>query len=81
VDNLRIGEAPTPSPGATEALIKVHYAGLRWGDIMARNGLPSRARETLFILGQEASDVVEAVDGKVGLLEPGMRVATFPFGG
>src|ERR1019366_2983840 len=43
-ENLRIGDAPKPQPGPKDVLVKVEYAGLRWGDVMQRNGLPSRAR-------------------------------------
>jgi NADPH2:quinone reductase len=80
-DNIRLGEAPIPVPGAGEVLIKVHYAGLRWGDIMQRNGLPTRGRSTPYILGQEASGVIEATGSAVTSLKPGMRVVAFPLDG
>ena len=60
-ENLVLSEVPRPEPAAGEVLVKVRYAGLRWGDIMQRNGFPSRARKPPFIAGQEASGVVEAV--------------------
>jgi NADPH2:quinone reductase len=81
VDNFRVGDAPKPTPGNGEILIKVHYAGLRWGDIMQRNGLPSRMRAVPYVPGQEASGVIEAVGAGVTSLKPGMRVAAFPLNG
>jgi NADPH2:quinone reductase len=81
VEHFRVGDAPKPSPGVGEVLIKVHYAGLRWGDIMQRNGLPRRMRTPPYIPGQEASGIVEAVGGGVTKLQPGMRVAAFPLDG
>lgn len=81
VDHFRIGEAPKPSPGAGEVLIKVHYAGLRWGDIMQRNGLPRRMRTPPYVPGQEASGVVEAIGTGVTNVKAGQRVAAFPLDG
>ena len=62
-------------------LVKVAYAGLRWGDVMARNGLPSRARPTPFIGGQEATGVIEAVGPEVRGWSVGERVMATPTGG
>ena len=81
VDNIRVGEAPKPMPSAGEVLVKVHYAGLRWGDIMQRNGLPTRGRKTPYVLGQEASGVIESVGSGVTALKPGTRVTAFPLDG
>lgn len=81
VDNFRMGDAPKPTPAAGEVLIKVHYAGLRWGDIMQRNGLPSRMRVPPYVPGQEAAGVIESVGDGVTKLKPRMRVAAFPLNG
>jgi NADPH2:quinone reductase len=81
VENLRLGEAPKPRPRPNEVLVKVEYAGLRWGDVMARNGLPSRERPTPFIGGQEATGVIESVGAEVQGWKPGMRVMAMPMGG
>ena len=81
VENLRYGEAPKPDIKANEALVKIEYAGLRWGDVMARNGLPSRERPTPFIGGQEATGVIEAIGADVKKYKPGMRVMATPNGG
>jgi len=81
VENLRVGEADAPRPAANEVLVKVDYAGLRWGDVMARNGLPSRARPTPFIGGQEASGVIAEVGPEVRGWSVGDRVMAMPAGG
>jgi NADPH2:quinone reductase len=62
-------------------LVKVAYGGLRWGDIMQRGGIPSRARKTPFVAGQEASGVIEAVGPDVKGYQEGARVMAMPFGG
>ena len=80
-EHLRIGQAPVPEPGPNEVLVKIAFAGLRWGDVMARNGLPSRARPTPFIGGQEASGVIAAVGIKVQGWSEGERVMAMPNGG
>lgn len=80
-DQLRIGDVPRPEPKPSEVLIKVAYGGLRWGDIMQRNGFPTRARPTPFVAGQEASGVVEAVGSDVRSCKPGMRVVALPMNG
>jgi len=77
-ENLRIGDAPRPGLGPKDVLVKVEYAGLRWGDVMQRNGLPSRARPTPFVGGQEAAGVIEAVGPEVRGWERGMRVMATP---
>ena len=81
VEHLRLGEAPVPEPAANEVLVKIAYAGLRWGDVMARNGLPSRARPTPFIGGQEASGTIAAVGAEVKGWKEGDRVMAMPNGG
>jgi NADPH2:quinone reductase len=81
VENLRYGEAEMPVPKANEVLVKIEYAGLRWGDVMARNGLPSRERPTPFIGGQEATGTIIEVGPEVKKWRKGMRVMATPSGG
>jgi NADPH:quinone reductase len=81
VENLRFDDAPLPEPRSNEVLVKVEYAGLRWGDVMQRNGQPSRERPTPFIGGQEATGVIEAVGPEVRKWQPGMRVMATSAGG
>ena len=77
-ENLKMRDAPKPQIRPKEVLVKVAYAGLRWGDVMQRNGLPSRARPTPFIAGQEAAGVIEAVGPEVRGWEVGQRVMATP---
>jgi NADPH2:quinone reductase len=81
VENLSPGEVDKPAAASGEVLVKVAFAGLRWGDIMQRNGLPSRARPTPFIAGQEASGVVESVGEGVTDFAVGQRVIALPMQG
>jgi NADPH:quinone reductase len=80
-DNIVLGDVPRPEPSQGEVLIKVAYGGLRWGDIMQRGGIPTRARPTPFVAGQEASGVIEALGPGVTGYEPGARVMGMPIGG
>jgi NADPH2:quinone reductase len=80
-DHFEIVDIPKPVPAPDEVLIKVQYAGLRWGDIMARNGIPLRNKIPPFVPGQEAAGVVEAVGSNVTRLKPGMRVVASTLGG
>ncbi len=73
-DVLKRSDAePKPVPGAGQALIKIHAAGVNFVDIYQRRGLyPVKLP---FIPGLEASGVVEAVGDRVSGLRPGDRVA------
>jgi NADPH:quinone reductase-like Zn-dependent oxidoreductase len=65
VENFQLGDAPIPKAGPDDVLVKVQFAGLRWGDIMARNGRPLRRHTSPFIAGQEAAGVIEEVGANV----------------
>lgn len=80
-DQLVMAEVPRPVPAADEVLVKVAYAGLRWGDVMQCNGFPSRMRATPFVAGQEAAGVVEAIGSAVRDIEPGARVVALTMHG
>lgn len=83
VDNFRMADIPVPKPGANQVLVKVAYAGLRWGDIMARHGDPVRRFTPPFewVPGQEITGTIEAVGEGVATLQPGQRVFGAPQGG
>jgi NADPH:quinone reductase len=81
VENLVVGDRPVPEPGPREVLVEVAFGGLRWGDIMQRNGFPSRARPTPFVAGQEAAGTVTAVGAEVRHVAVGDRVVALPNGG
>lgn len=80
-ENFRIVDLPKPTAGPGEVLIKVEYAGLRWGDIMGRNGIPGRFATPPFTPGQEAVGVVAELGEGVDALKVGDRVVAQPPGG
>jgi NADPH2:quinone reductase len=65
--------APMPKPGAGEALVKIHVAGVNFVDIYHRRG--TYPLKLPFIPGLEAAGVVEAIGEKVSEVRPGDRVA------
>ncbi len=64
---------PAPKPGAGEALVKIHAAGVNFVDIYQRRG--TYPLKLPFIPGLEAAGVVEAIGEKVSGFQPGDRVA------
>lgn len=74
VENLGVGDAEKPSLRPNEVMVEAEFGGLRWGDVMSRNGLPSRARPTPFVAGQEASGVIVEVGPEVRDWRIGQRV-------
>jgi NADPH2:quinone reductase len=83
VDNFRVVEIPKPSPASGEVLVKVAFAGLRWGDIMGRHGDPVRRFTPPFewVPGQEITGRIEAIGEGVTGLAVGQRVFGAPQGG
>ena len=61
VDNLHLIDAAEPHAGPGELRIKVAYAGLRWGDIMQRNGRPAKDVAAPFIAGQEVTGHIDQI--------------------
>lgn len=81
VENLVLDEVPEPDVGPRQVRVDVHFGGVRWGDVMQRNGFPSRARPTPFVAGQEAAGIVVEVGAEVRDIAPGDRVVVLPNGG
>ena len=70
---LEAVDAPTPSPGPGQVLVRHKAIGLNFIDTYQRSGLyPMRYPA---VLGQEAAGVVEAVGEGVSRFKPGDRVA------
>ncbi|WP_340646042.1 zinc-binding dehydrogenase [Phenylobacterium sp.] len=80
-ENFQIVDLPKPSPRAGEVLIEVAFAGLRWGDIMGRKGIPVRTQTGAFVPGMEAVGVVAELGEGVSHLTVGDRVVAQPQGG
>jgi NADPH2:quinone reductase len=73
-DVLKLTETGSvPKPGADEALVKIHAAGVNFVDIYHRRG--TYPLKLPFIPGLEAAGVVEAIGEKVSGVRPGDRVA------
>jgi zinc-binding alcohol dehydrogenase/oxidoreductase len=75
-DVLRYEDAPDPSPGPGEVLIRLRAASLNHLDLWVRKGLPSVPKPR--ILGADGAGFVEAVGEGVDGLEPGQRVVLNP---
>jgi NADPH:quinone reductase len=81
IDKLRLGELPDPAPGAGQALVRVHDAGVGLWDVgFLAGSFPGVA--VPFVPGQEVAGVVEAVGDGAGV-QPGERVyaSLFPTAG
>src|SRR3954463_11367673 len=79
---LAVREAPDPpvTPGAVR--IRVHYAGINFSDLLARQGLYPDAPKPPCVIGYEVAGIVDAVADGVGTPRVGERViAMTPFGG
>jgi NADPH2:quinone reductase len=74
-EELQLHELPQPKPGAGEALVRVHAAGVNYADIYFRNGTLARPIPFPFTLGLEGAGEIEAVGEGVSELKRGDRVA------
>jgi len=72
-ENMELVEAPTPTPGPKQALVKIAASGVNFIDVYFRTGL-YKADHPL-TLGNEAAGTVEAVGADVTEVTPGDRVA------
>jgi NADPH:quinone reductase len=74
-NELQLEELPQPKPGAGEALVAVHTAGVNYADIYFRSGAARMPIPFPFTPGIEAAGVIEAVGQDVSDVKPGDRVA------
>jgi NADPH2:quinone reductase len=70
---LRVDEVPDPVPGAGEVLLRVHAAGVNFGDVVRRSGRSSSKFSLPAILGSEAAGVIAAVGTGVNPALRGLR--------
>jgi NADPH2:quinone reductase len=70
---MKLVDAPVPTPGAGQALVKVAASGVNFIDVYFRIGLYKA--ELPFTPGNEAAGTVEAVGEGVTDVKPGDRVA------
>jgi zinc-binding alcohol dehydrogenase/oxidoreductase len=73
---LRYEDAPDPTPGPSEVVVRLVAASLNHLDVWTRMGLPSVPKPR--ILGADGAGRVEAVGAGVGGLRPGDEVVLNP---
>ena len=78
-EELKLTEAPVPSPGPGEALIRIAASGVNFIDVYFRMGLYKA--ELPFTPGNESAGTVESVGEGVTVVKPGDRVAYAMFRG
>ncbi|MEZ4390061.1 MAG: medium chain dehydrogenase/reductase family protein [Polyangiales bacterium] len=71
---LSVREVPDPSPAAGEVRVRVHFAGLNFSDVMARQGMYPDAPPPPCTVGYECSGVIDAVGEGVDASRVGERV-------
>ena len=68
-EKLAVSDVNVPRPGIGEVLVKIRFAGINYAEILSRKGLYGWAPERPYILGMEASGVIEelgeGVDGSL----------------
>src|SRR5271170_4214296 len=76
-NNLRVTEAPEPTPGPGEALIDVAYCGCNFADTMIANGTYPHPKGYPIVGGLEVSGRIAALGPGVTSVSVGDRVAAF----
>jgi NADPH2:quinone reductase len=72
-EKMKLVDAPMPTPGPKDALVKIAFSGVNFLDVYFRTGLYKS--ETPIALGSEASGTVERVGSDVTEVARGDRVA------
>jgi NADPH2:quinone reductase len=72
-EQMKVVDAPDPSPGPKEAVVRVAFSGVNFIDVYFRTGLYKA--DLPVVLGSEASGTVEQVGSNVTEVAPGDRVA------
>ncbi|HJY53771.1 MAG TPA: NADPH:quinone reductase [Candidatus Udaeobacter sp.] len=73
---LRLEEAPTPQPGPSEVLVRVHAIGVNPVETYIRAGTYARLPELPYAPGNDGAGVVEQVGADVTEFKAGDRVYT-----
>jgi NADPH2:quinone reductase len=74
-ETLQLHDAPKPTPGRGEVLLRVAACGINYPDVLIIEDRYQYKPERPFAPGAEVSGVIEAVGEGVDALEPGYRVA------
>jgi NADPH:quinone reductase-like Zn-dependent oxidoreductase len=71
---LRITDVPLPEPKRGEVRVKIGFIGVNFAEVLSRRGLYGWAPRLPYILGMEASGVVDAVGEDVAAFSTGDAV-------
>src|SRR5262245_25876813 len=78
---MALKEVPAPTPGAGQALVRVHAVGVNPVDTYIRSGAYARKPTLPYIPGTDLGGVVESVGEGVTRVRPGDRVYGFAVNG
>ena len=73
-ERLSVSEVPEPVTGAGEVRVRIRYAGINYAEILSRKGLYGWAPEKPYVLGMEASGVIEETGEGVSASRLGQEV-------
>lgn len=73
-DKLVVSDVGEPAIGPGEVRVRVHYAGINYAEILSRKGLYGWAPKRPYILGMEASGVIEELGQGVDKSRLGQQV-------
>ena len=74
---LQVREMQTPAPQSGQVLVRNHFTGINFSEIMARMRLYPGAPKPPTTLGSEACGIVESVGKDVTRIKPGDKVMLF----
>ncbi|MFD1412537.1 zinc-binding dehydrogenase [Oceanobacillus jeddahense] len=78
IENVIVGDYPTPEAGENEVRVKVEAVALNHLDIFVRRGIPGRTLELPHISGGDITGVVDEIGSNVTNVKPGDRVLIDP---
>ena len=73
-DVLRFADVPVPEPKSGEVRVRIHFIGINFAEVLSRRGVYGWAPRLPYILGMEASGVVDAIGAGVSDVAIGDRV-------
>jgi len=80
-DRVKIDLTPMPEMTEGQCLVKVHFAGINYADVVIRTGIYPDAPKFPFILGYEFSGVVERTYNAKKLIQGDRVIGITMFGG